>query len=81
MYLVANIADTVTYARADYINAHGGNARPELTPRPQTDQAREEQERSRQVHDALTDMLHGHLTIEAAPGDGRVYEPAVDEVR
>lgn len=80
MYLVAHIADTATYARADYITAHGGSARPETIPRPDTEEAQEDREHARQVHDALGDMMRGQLALDAAPGDGRAYEPAVDVV-
>jgi pyocin large subunit-like protein len=80
MYLVAYIADTVTFARADYINAHGGNARPEPIQRPATVDDQETREQSRVVHDVLVDMMRGRLIVDAPEGDGRVYEPSVDVV-
>lgn len=80
MYLVAHVADTATYARADYITAHGGSAQPQAIPRPDTEQAQEDREQARHVHDALTDMMRGQHALEAAPSDGRTYEPAVDVV-
>lgn len=81
LYLVAHIADTVTFQRADYINAHGGSARPEPLPRPDTAEAQESRDHARRVHDALTDMMRGQLTIDAGPTDTSNYVPAVETVR
>jgi hypothetical protein len=78
MYLVAHIADTVAFARADYANAHGGNARPTPLPRPDTVEAQQAREQTRQVHDALTSMMRGELDVSTVPSDGRVYAPATD---
>jgi hypothetical protein len=68
MYLVAHIADTVAYARADYANAHGGSASPEPVPRPDSPDAEEDRQRVRHLHDALTDMMHGRPALELAAG-------------
>lgn len=80
MYLVAYLADTVAYSRADYLNAHGASARPTPVPRPQTEADRAEREQVHLVHDALVDMMHGHVPADAPSGDGRLYQPQVIDV-
>lgn len=80
MYLVAYVADTVTFARADYANAHGGSVRPSTVPRPDTVDAQQERDETRQVHDALADMMRGQLDTATVPSDGRVYAPDTDIV-
>ena len=80
MYLLAYIADTATFARADYATAHGVSARPTPVPRPDTVAAQEEREQTRQIHDVFTTMMRGELDVASVPTDGRVYAPATDTV-
>lgn len=77
MYLVAYLADTVAFSRADYVNTHGGNSRPDPVTRPDTAEQREQREAARDVHDALTAAMSGQFVVDA-PVDGRPYEPETE---
>lgn len=79
LYMLANIADTVTYHRADYANVHGGQSRPTPVTRPPTAEDEEQRDQAREIHDALGHMMRGHLVVDA-PADGRHYEPDVETV-
>jgi len=79
-YLVAYLADTVAYSRADYINTHGGHATPEPVSRPDTDEQQANREQVRGVHDALGSMMHGQLVVDAPITDHRPYQPETETV-
>jgi hypothetical protein len=79
MYLLAHIADTVAYSRADYANVHGGKTRPEPVQRPDTAEQRDQRDHVRHVHDALTAAMGGTFVVDA-PTDGRRHEPETETV-
>jgi hypothetical protein len=79
MYLLAYVADTVAYSRADYVNTHGGSSRPESVTRPDTADQRDQRDQVHDVHDALSAAMHGQFVVDA-PTDGRAYEPETETV-
>ncbi|HEX5119855.1 MAG TPA: hypothetical protein VFW65_32110 [Pseudonocardiaceae bacterium] len=77
-YLLAYIADTVAFSRADYANVHGGHSRPTPVQRPPTADDLAEREQAAQLHDAFGHMMRG--TVIDAPTDGRLYAADVETV-
>lgn len=78
MYLLATIADTVIYHRADYANVHGGQHRPRPVDRPVTAEEIEQREQVAQIQNAMHHLIRGDIVD--APTDGRRYEPDAETV-
>ncbi|AHH98334.1 hypothetical protein KALB_4972 [Kutzneria albida DSM 43870] len=60
-HILAYIADTVAFSRADYVNAHGGSMKPKAIPRPGEETVSERRQQVRDLHDALHNMASGGL--------------------
>lgn len=80
MYLLAYVADTVAFLRADYANTHGASSHPDPVNRPDTDEQRDNRDQVRSTHDALHSMISGHFTVDAPTSDGRPYEPEIETI-
>lgn len=82
LYLVARVVDEVAYSRAEWANAHGAKVQPKPVARPgEADSVNAEREQVRGVHDALTDMMRGHVPLALPPGQGTPAPPSEEIIR